>query len=261
MPKKITDEIKNQILKLNEEKLTARQIGKDLNLNDHTVQRYLKSLGLNYMSREFVEIRECFYEYCDKKFEVSKTDARKYCSQSCAAKVNNAKRYNTDPSKLKIARDISEFNNKKYEGLSISEKISRRWNDKLILEDFSTLSFQRIRRRVILEQDGKCVKCNISEWFGKKISLELEHKDGNHHNNKRENLEALCPNCHSITDTWRGRNIKNRRRDEPVKPEEYVQAYKDNDGNIRQALLQLGIAAKGGNYKMMYKYLRIAGIE
>ncbi len=59
------------------------------------------------------------------------------------------------------------------------------------------------KRRVKEEQDYKCNQCGISEWLKKPITLEVEHKDGNKNNNTRENLEALCPNCHSFTPTWR----------------------------------------------------------
>jgi len=63
-----------------------------------------------------------------------------------------------------------------------------------------------IRRKVLEEQDYKCNSCGISEWMGKPITLELEHKNGIRTDNTRSNLEGLCPNCHSLTHTWRGRN-------------------------------------------------------
>ena len=76
--------------------------------------------------------------------------------------------------------------------------------------------------------------------------LELEHKDGNNKNNSRENLEALCPNCHSQTEFWRGRNknkfgIKVR--------EEVLLKHLQESRNISQALTKSGLSAKGGNYK------------
>jgi len=56
--------------------------------------------------------------------------------------------------------------------------------------------------RVKLIEDGikedKCEKCNNSHWFGNKLMLELHHIDGDRFNNILDNLQILCPNCHSI---------------------------------------------------------------
>jgi 5-methylcytosine-specific restriction endonuclease McrA len=52
-------------------------------------------------------------------------------------------------------------------------------------------------------------KCNIIDtWLDKPISLQLDHKNGNSNDNRMENLWLLCPNCHSQTQTYGGRNIK-----------------------------------------------------
>lgn len=59
------------------------------------------------------------------------------------------------------------------------------------------------RRRILKEQGRKCLCCQLSEWQGRKITLELDHIDGNHSNDARENVRYLCPNCHSQTPTWR----------------------------------------------------------
>ena len=56
-----------------------------------------------------------------------------------------------------------------------------------------------------------CWECGISSWNGKELVLELEHIDGNSENNKEENLSLLCPNCHSQTPTYKGRNAGNGR--------------------------------------------------
>ena len=55
-----------------------------------------------------------------------------------------------------------------------------------------------------------CEECGISEWMNKPISMELHHKDGNHNNNNLDNLEILCPNCHSQTDTFRSKKRKDK---------------------------------------------------
>jgi len=53
----------------------------------------------------------------------------------------------------------------------------------------------------------ECAECHIKEWNGKPISLQLHHIDGDHLNNELTNLQLLCPNCHSQTDTY-ARNKK-----------------------------------------------------
>jgi hypothetical protein len=67
---------------------------------------------------------------------------------------------------------------------------------------WEALSRSAKKAKVISEQGGKCV-CGLSEWRGKRLILELHHKDGVNTNDTRENLEVLCPNCHSVTETYR----------------------------------------------------------
>jgi DNA-binding CsgD family transcriptional regulator len=55
-------------------------------------------------------------------------------------------------------------------------------------------------------KDGTCERCGISEWRGELLSLALHHVNGDRLDNRLENLELLCPNCHSQTDTFSGRN-------------------------------------------------------
>lgn len=55
-------------------------------------------------------------------------------------------------------------------------------------------------------KDGRCEACGLGEWRGEPLSLELHHVNGDRHDNRLENLQLLCPNCHSQTDNWGGRN-------------------------------------------------------
>lgn len=68
----------------------------------------------------------------------------------------------------------------------------------------------KLRLRLLEEgvKEHKCELCGISEWLGHPAPLELDHIDGVRHNHKLENLRLLCPNCHSQTDTYRGKNTR-----------------------------------------------------
>ena len=56
-------------------------------------------------------------------------------------------------------------------------------------------------------KEKRCELCQISVWQGVELPLELHHKDGNHFNNHFDNLQILCPNCHSIQEGNAGANI------------------------------------------------------
>ncbi len=68
----------------------------------------------------------------------------------------------------------------------------------------------KLSKRLVKEgyKKYKCEQCGIFEWNGKAISLELNHIDGNSGNHKLSNLELICPNCHSQTDTYRSKKLK-----------------------------------------------------
>ena len=65
-----------------------------------------------------------------------------------------------------------------------------------------------VKARILLAQlkEPRCERCGLGEWRGLPLSLELHHVNGDGHDNRLDNLNLLCPNCHSQTDTWGGRN-------------------------------------------------------
>lgn len=76
----------------------------------------------------------------------------------------------------------------------------------------SVTNTNRFRRRLLREGvfDRRCGRCNGDEWLGEVMPLELHHVDGNRSNNAPANLVLLCPNCHALTATYRGRNKRRR---------------------------------------------------
>ncbi len=71
-----------------------------------------------------------------------------------------------------------------------------------------------IKRYLFEKYNYKCARCSWSQIniYTGKIPLEIEHIDGNYLNNIEENLIVLCPNCHSLTSTYKGANLNNGRK-------------------------------------------------
>jgi hypothetical protein len=85
------------------------------------------------------------------------------------------------------------------------------WNKDQRLKDWSEYTtVVNLKKHLIIERGHKCESCGNVKWMGYLIALEVEHIDGDRTNNDKKNLKLLCPNCHSLTPTWRGR--KNGKR-------------------------------------------------
>lgn len=78
-----------------------------------------------------------------------------------------------------------------------------------ILVEHSIYQSNKLRKRLLSSgiKDHKCEMCGMSAWLGAPIPLELDHINGNKHDNRLPNLRIICPNCHATTDTYRGKNI------------------------------------------------------
>ncbi len=78
------------------------------------------------------------------------------------------------------------------------------------LNNIQPIQSYKLKSRLFKEElkQKQCESCKLTEWLGKPIPLELDHIDGNNSNNSLNNLRILCPNCHALTPTYRGKNIK-----------------------------------------------------
>ena len=81
--------------------------------------------------------------------------------------------------------------------------------DDILVENSTYANIARLKIRLVNEErlEYKCEKCGIVEWNGKPLSLHLDHKNGKNNDHRIENLRFLCPNCHSQTDTYAGKNV------------------------------------------------------
>lgn len=156
-------------------------------------------------------MKKCSFLECTNNV---KNLRNKYCSSSCAAKMNNIgkRRHGNAPQKHRCSYCLCEFQvpasrNPKYcsskcNGLALQ----KRTEIKIENGKYKGGSRDVLKRYLIKKYGHKCVKCNLSEWMDKKIPLELDHIDGNASNNKFENLQIVCPTCHALTTTWKGKN-------------------------------------------------------
>lgn len=71
---------------------------------------------------------------------------------------------------------------------------------------------------------NECEICGISEWNNKPISCQLHHKNGNNKDNRLENLQILCPNCHSQTDSYAGKKLRTIKPKKKLSSEELSKA-------------------------------------
>jgi 5-methylcytosine-specific restriction endonuclease McrA len=100
-----------------------------------------------------------------------------------------------------------------YEYLGTSRVFNKKINDNDMFIENCSISRQAIKKRIINNNliEYKCLECdNIGEWNGKKLSLQLEHKNGINNDNRLENLCFLCANCHSQTETYSGKSNKRK---------------------------------------------------
>lgn len=114
--------------------------------------------------------------------------------------------------KLRIKRqgiNVSHFTGKRW---NTGKKLPRRRDIQDYLNNRFSISSNELRKRLLEEKifERRCYSCGNSEWMQAPISLELEHKNGNHDDNSLDNLTILCPNCHAQTEHYRGKKLRGK---------------------------------------------------
>ena len=100
--------------------------------------------------------------------------------------------------------DFSHFLGRAH-GTSDNTKYSQ---EDIMVENSTYSNMTKFKERLIKANliEYKCSNCGITEWNGKLLTLQLHHINGNNRDNRLENLTFLCPNCHSQTDNFSGKN-------------------------------------------------------
>lgn len=172
---------------------------------------------------------------------------------------------NNSTSKAEVARQVgrcggTSFNKRfdkyiKDHHISIEHFTSRygEYGEKYQLEDI-LIENSPVTRRTLRDYlakyniiEYKCAICgNIGEWNGVSLTLQIDHINGINNDNRKENLRWLCPNCHSQTPTYTGKN-KTQKEVVNFTIEEAIEALKQTV-NVNQATKLLGCAQGGGNW-------------
>ena len=83
-----------------------------------------------------------------------------------------------------------------------------------------------------------CEKCGLDSWQGRPIPLEIHHINGDNTDNRLENLQLLCPNCHALTNNYRGRaRLSARSERNDVECRKFKETLTGHaDGNLEPSL-------------------------
>ena len=208
MNKWSNEEIEKLIL-LNKKGLTNEEIAINLSRSKSSIK--MKSQHIKLIPNNIYHkiVRKC--DFCDKEFESFINEKRKFCSQSCSASYNNKKRKKHTKC-LFCGKELSPHN-KKYCSQECCNLYKKQERKEQIENGNMTLPHLAYKYYLIEKYGNKCMKCGWAEKnpVTGNVPIELEHIDGDSSNNDLSNLKLLCPNCHSLTPTYKALNKGNGR--------------------------------------------------
>jgi hypothetical protein len=108
---------------------------------------------------------------------------------------------------VELRLDTSHWTGQGHRKGSTTPVISPRPLEQVLVRDsFHSTNDLRVRLLRAGIFAPRCALCGLDEWLGAPMPLELDHIDGDRHNNELCNLRVVCPNCHAQTPTYRGKN-------------------------------------------------------
>lgn len=215
-------ERKELIIKLRKEGFTIPEICKQLQLSKGTIGYYLRDFPQkrkkNFDKKEYNRLKYNSKPRSEygilEKINLSKEDFIEKSINSPSLKELSIELNISTSSIKRLQKKLNCYSiNLKYQGRGIKRDFTNILNGLEVVENTQKNSITGALKRFLLKEgikEHKCEECGLNEWNKKPLSLELDHTDGIRSNNRLENLKLLCPNCHSQTETWRGRN-KNKK--------------------------------------------------
>lgn len=191
--KYIKEELEKLIL---QDKLSYREIGRRYQVSDTFIKRKARKLGIKLPIRSVFP--ESFTPFnkgmvkTESKIKPTIINKQRVCA-NCQTILYN---HHAICCSLKCSHQL------KWKEIKIQ-----------IEQGISTLYFKRYKRFLIEKYGEKCMCCGWNERnsITGNVPIELEHIDGNSDNNNINNLKLLCPNCHSLTATYKALNVGNGR--------------------------------------------------
>lgn len=185
------------------------EISRIIGRTPKSIKLKLNRNGYYCINKNLNEVITCLN--CGDEFESLISENRKFCSSSCSATFNNKSRSNK--SEFICLNCGSVINNKdKHKPIYCNHNCQHEHKRKEIfkkIEDGDTSFNHKQYKKYLIHKHGeKCMECGWNEKnpVTGNIPIELEHIDGNSTNNSLENLKLLCPNCHSLTPTYKALN-------------------------------------------------------
>lgn len=192
--------------------------GKPNYTNREKCKKILTDNGVDW--NLWVESKRKYHKYClncGREINGNDKKRRKFCSHACSASFNNPQRLKKNTTCKNCGKELSgrqkvfcsiECQND-YEYKQYIEK----WKNGEVICDTCEVS-RHIRRYLFDKNNGKCQLCGWGEEnpVTHRIPLQIHHVDGDCTNNDEVNLQLLCPNCHSLTETYGKLNEGSSRR-------------------------------------------------
>ena len=148
------------------------------------------------------------YELTDEEFQTVIKKSQSYAE--CCRKIgySDKGRYGSDQIKKRCAE--LNISTEHFSSVASMLKAAQKYTlDEILIENSSYKNISRLKLRLINENrlEYVCAICgNNGFWNNQPLTLTLDHINGKHLDHRIENLRFLCPNCHSQTETFSGKN-------------------------------------------------------